>query len=531
MFMTVQILKYTTALALALSTQGHHAFANQASTAVSVITEASISNAGRNIMRTVDGGIVATFATPGLARSGLTFSRTLDNGANWQSVDFPQVTGDVQQTAVDSNFKGSYIIFTEEVDGELISRMAFTSAPFAEDPAFTVSDRVSPAGVIPHDVYVQASRKGWGQFSDLARETVAYGWQDAETKALYVGVSFDGETFPEAIKVLDDPYAASGPAVAVRGNYVVASYQTTSPDIVPRDVPEEQRMARTYPAWIESMDGGKTWSAPRPVFGHSLADFPVVEVQQPSGEKHYLRLAAGTSLPNSPTLNWGSSREFGGGTAFSSLRTRGLSDRASPIAPEPLPREEVQIASVKDNENGLTFVQTSMLGLGSADDAGEVSIVSFREIEPGAPWTHVVAHNLLTADPNAVDKVTSTLDVSASQFQYSALIDTKIRATSYKELDPVTGDTRLVVAVSTDTGMTFSHHTSFGEPELAAMGITNFGEDGIFTASQCLFEDRDGEVFVDLMISQDGEMHFVSLPTGVNAADLRLEDHAALIVE
>lgn len=54
---------------------------------------------------------------------------------------------------------------------------------------------------------------------------------------------------------------------------------------------------------------------------------------------------------------------------------------------------------------------------------------------------------------------------------------------------------------------------------------------GIFTSSQCLFEDRDGEVYVDLMISQGGKMRFVSLPTGVNAALLREEEHAAIIVE
>ncbi len=531
--MSIRFLKLTTALAIVFATPALQSFADVPSGMTAAISEQSIHNAGRNIMRTADGGIVATYASVNGNRAELTFSRTLDNGQTWMPVSFSEVTGNVGQAAVDSNFKGSYIVFTEEVNGTLISRMAFTGAPFAENPEFIVSDSVSPVGVIPQDVYVQASRKGWGQLSDISRETVAYGYKDAVTGDLYVGVSFDGETFPVAQKVLADPYAASGPAVAVRGNYVVASYQTTHPDIVPSDVPVSMRADRTYPAWIESMDGGKTWSTPRPVFGDMSNDFPVAEVASKTGEIEYLRLAAGTDLPNSPTLNWGSSRSStsGGGRDYVDLRTRGTDERANPLLNPEETSPGVQMASVKDNENGLTFVQTSMLPMGVDEPGSEVSIVSFREIEPGAPWTHVVAHNVLTADPTAVDRTTSTLDVDATQFQYSALIDTKIRATSYKEMDPSSGEARLVVAVSTDTGMTFSHHTSFSAAELEARGITDFDAAGIFTSSQCLFEDRDGEVYVDLMVSQGGEMRFVSLPTGVNAAELREEEHAALITE
>lgn len=528
--MSKRFLKISTALAMVFAMQGTQSFAEMPSGMVATISEQSIHNSGRNIMRTADGGIVATYASMAENRAGLTFSRTLDNGQTWAPVSFLDVTGNVQQTAVDSNFKGSYIVFTEEVDGQLISRMAFTASPFAEDPDFSVSASVSPVGVVPQDVYVQASRKGWGQLSDIARETVAYGYQDALTGDLYVGVSFDGETFPVAQKVLQDPFATSGPAVAVRGNYVVASYQTTSPDIVPQDVPVSMRGDRTYPAWIESMDGGKTWSAPRPVFGDMSKDFPVAEVASETGEIEYLRLAAGTDLANSPTLNWGSSRSSSG-NSYADLRTRGTNDRANPLLNPEEVSPDVKMASVKDSENGLTFVQTSMLPMHAGEAGSEVSIVSFREIEPGAPWTHVVAHNLLTADPTAVNKTTSTLDVDATQFQYSALIDTKIRATSYKETDPLTGEARLVVAVSTDTGMTFSHHTSFSIAELEVRGISDFDAAGIFTSSQCLYEDRDGEVYVDLMVSQGGEMRFVSLPTGVNAAELRQEEHAALILE
>ncbi|MER9387776.1 hypothetical protein [Mesorhizobium sp. M0435] len=61
---------------------------------------------------------------------------------------------------------------------------------------------------------------------------------------------------------------------------------------------------------------------------------------------------------------------------------------------------------------------------------------------------------------------------------------------SPKEYDEGNGNARLVVAVSTDTGMNFTHHVSFTADELAKQGAQAFGEEAIFSSSQCLFEDR-----------------------------------------
>jgi hypothetical protein len=159
---------------------------------------------------------------------------------------------------------------------------------------------------------------------------------------------------------------------------------------------------------------------------------------------------------------------------------------------------------------------------------GEVSIVSFRPIEPGAAWTHVIANNRLTANRARVDNTTSHLNAQASQFQYSALIDTAVRATTYQDVDPATRQARLVAAVSTDTGKTFDRHISFSREELARYGIVGFGEGSVFAVSQCLFEDRNGEVYVDVLFMRDGEGHFASLPIGVNAAMLRRSEQARL---
>ncbi len=170
----------------------------------------SVDGAGRNIMRTTDGGIVAAFAAGNTANQ-LVFSRSLDNGQKWNSVVIEEIPGVVRQAAVDSNFQGSYIAFTEERGGLTVGRIAFSTAPFAATPSFVASGAVTPRGVEPRDTFIQASRLGWGDRDDQNSETVVYGWQDQKSKSLYIGVSPDGRTFPLAKKVVEDSNAVSGP--------------------------------------------------------------------------------------------------------------------------------------------------------------------------------------------------------------------------------------------------------------------------------------------------------------------------------
>jgi hypothetical protein len=169
-----------------------------------------------------------------------------------------------------------------------------------------------------------------------------------------------------------------------------------------------------------------------------------------------------------------------------------------------------------------------MMSIDGDGTQGEVSIVSFRSMEPGAVWTHVIANNRLTLNRGRVDRKTSHLSARGSQFQYSALIDTAVRATTYQDVDSVTQRARLVAAVSTDTGKTFNHQISFNSEELAQHGITGFGKSSVFAVSQCLFEDRNGEVYVDVLFMSEGEGRFASLPIGVNAAILRRGEQLGL---
>jgi len=459
-------------------------------------------------MRTADGGLVAAYSVSEKGRLQLVFSRSTDNGKSWSDVIVPAAGGDVKQAAIDSNFQGSYIAFTQQSGGTTAGRIAFASAPFGSDPSLVVSERVTPAGVEPNDTFIQASRKGWGNLAADDRETVVYGWQDGKSKSLYIGVSPDGRTFPMARKVVDDPFAVSGPAVAIRGKFVIATFQTKDPAMAPADV---SATGRAYPAWIESFDAGKTWSTPKALFGLRTADFPAANVEVRPGAFKAVRLAGGTSQSNSPSLNWATSRD---------------DDSSEEAEDKTVPRAGDAVRSPQ-TAGGTTFVQSSLMGVDSEGRRGEVSVVSFRPIEPSAKWTHVIAHNKLTQIASRQSPTVSLADASASQFQYSALIDTPVRATLFQEHDPGTDQSRLVIAVSTDTGKSFDRHVSFSAAELARLGIPQLGKDTIVSARQCLFEDRNGEVYIDLLVTEVSALKYVRLPLGVNASRLRVEQTVA----
>ncbi|TBZ73813.1 hypothetical protein [Rhizobium leguminosarum] len=471
------------------------------------ITKGSIEGAGRNIMRTASGGLVATYAESSGGQSSLIFDRSLNNGRSWEKAIVETRPGQIVESSIDSNFQGSYIAFTEEQGGKVVGRIAFSNAPFSKDPKFSVSLPVTPAGVEPWDTSIQASRKGWGSQDSDDRETIAYGWQDKRSKSLYIGVSKDGRSFPPARIVVADRYATSGPAVAVRGKFVIATYLTTNPNIVPTDVPHENGVS--YPAWIETFDGGESWSSPQPLFGSKAADFPTVEVDD---NRDRVRLAGGTAQMNSPILNWAFSREGDASDDEAEDKTAPSQESSSNNSKPP----------ADNDQGGITFVQTSLRGLGLGGRSSEISVVSFRQIAPGANWTHVIANNKLSRSPGSRGGDISTISAVASQFQYSALIDTPVRATVYKEYDSVVGETRFVAAISTDTGKRFDRHASFGKEELTALGIENVDATTVFAASQCLFEDRNGDVFVDVMLLDGNSTHYARLPLGVNAQELRI---------
>ncbi len=456
-----------------------------ASIAATPIQPSSVLDAGRNVMRTADGGgLVAAFVRGDGLGGTLTYSSSRDNGQTWRDLKVA-TSGKVIESAIDSNFEGAYIAFTEHSGTGVHARIAYASAPLAAELRVELSPAVTPPGVEPKDTFVQASRSFWGTDGGDAGRTVVYGWQDGRTKALYVGVSLDGRTFPMARKTVDDRHAVSGPAVSIHGKRVLATYLTTHPDIVPVDVPASQRQGRAYQAYVESLDGGRSWSKPQPLFGRRSSDYPVVDVEVAASDGSVrverVRLDRGTAQVNRASLTW-VSEEMG---------------------------------------EMVSFAQSSAGG-GTADGVrvGEVGVVSRKSMKDGAAWNHAVAIQPLK-QRRLIGKAAADPSSERSQFQYSALPDSLVRMTTYVEHEKVTGKVRLVMASSTDGGFSFSGVNALDAKALSSYGVPRLSADTVVEVSQCLFEDRDGAVHVDLMVLDQGMLRYVRVPIGVNAAALR----------
>jgi hypothetical protein len=454
-------------------------------------TKESMVGGGRTVMRMADGALVATFARAAERGRELAFASSRDNGQSWQtSTVYAADRSGVLHSAIDSNFQGSYIAFVSASGKQNVARVAYTAAPLSAQRKFSVSQSLMPDGSIPVDGFIQASRVGWGEKADKDAETVAYGWQDAKSKDLYVGISPDGKTFPKARKVVADRHATSGPSVGIRGKYVMVTYLTTDPAIAPSDL---KASGRSYQAWIESRDGGTSWSKPQPLFGATSANYPNIDVttvspgQQTNIEKE--RLSGGTNGRLAGMLVW-------------QTTTAGT-------------------------DSGIVFILSELST--SPVSQQYIGVVSFRPLTPGAAWTHSIAsHAFARGDAKAIEAYTkpggiqfALPDAVTRQFQYSALVDTPVRSASYLEVSKTAG-VRLTVATSKDTGKTFDQLRSFSATELQKLGLRDFGPDTVFKMSQCLFEDRDGQVYVDVLAhGLKGELQYARLPVGANAQAIR----------
>jgi hypothetical protein len=111
--------------------------------------------------------------------------------------------------------------------------------------------------------------------------------------------------------------------------------------------------------------------------------------------------------------------------------------------------------------------------------------------------------------------------------QYSALPLTPLRAViSLEFVSDARGAEhgRITVAYSTDTGKTFPHLVDFDARRLQALGLPRLASDAVIEVSQCLFADRDGEVYTDVFIfngTDSAPVYHAKLPLGVNLKDVK----------
>ncbi len=250
-------------------------------------------------------------------------------------------------------------------------------------------------------------------------------------------------------------------------------YLTTSDKIVPheRDTLGAKK-GMSYQAWVESKDGGKTWSKPAPLFGTRLRDFPVIEASVTDAtsavKAEKLLAAGGTKGPGNHNQNLGWALPVG--------------------ASDPSISGGVRLFII----SGQTLLKPK--GSGFPGDVGNepnynVGIVSFKDIgNLDAPWTHVVATD------NQVLKLPDST-IQAWQHQYGALPGTSVRAVTYTERTKTgTGaNESLVISISTDTGKHFNHFARF---DAARLGIGKLDSSLVFVASPCLYRDAKGDILL-----------------------------------
>lgn len=477
----------------------------------------SIGGGGRNIMRTAEGALVSSFTGSSQGKTQLYFSSSNDGGKTWYTVKPIDVgrSSDVLYPSIDSNFVGAYLGYVDESDGRRTGRVLYSPNPLAKDKQFVASEALTPALAGIEGSFIAASRTGWGNKPNRVPNTVAYGWSDRAKGDLYVGVSPDGLSFPKAAVAYSSPHVKSAPAVTVHGDYVFLTFLTDDPALSPSDLNGSVK-GKLYPAWIESRDRGRSWSKPVPMFGRSVKDFPKLSAAQARADgltvKGAVYAAGGSGGWLTQNLVWMTTT--GGEEIIFSMNSM------SPVAAT----EALESASIEDPQN-------------------LIGVVSFRKMKPGSEWTHVPANLDLFSSPegrNKLDRRLSPFGIRLAdaggrggQHQYSALVDTPIRATTYVERgsDDPAGDISIVVVSSVDTGKSFDHFVKFDEPALRSLGLPDLGDEVRIDVSQCLFEDRDGQVYVDVLVHDVGrsnDIRYLKLPLGVNAQPLRAREQRAL---
>lgn len=478
----------------------------------------SIRAGGRNIMRTAEGALISSFVKTEDDTTGLFFSSSTDGGKTWYTNVASNVgtSNALLHPAVDSNFNGAYIAYVEKVGNKHFGRVIYSPNPLARQKNFlTSTTALTPELAEVGGTFIAASRVGWGDKPNPIANSVVYGWTDLSTGDIYVGVSPDGRVLPRTQLILRDARVTSSPAVAIFGEYVFLTFLTTDPAFAPTDLPREARGGGHYPAWIESRDLGKTWSKPTPLFGRSIKDFPKLTAAE---SKDAGALVSGTVFAAGGSPGW---------------QTSAL----------------VWLTSAARQGDQIIFVVSALSPItvegpferGAFDDPNNlIGIVSFRRSAPNSKWTHVPSNLALIRTPTAggIESLHERLDAfgasfgapnaKGSQHQYSALVDTPIRATTYLETaeGDDNSDAALVIVASVDTGKVFDRYAYFNQYRLQKLGVKDFHGGVAIDVSQCLFEDRDGEVYVDLLIHDtrhSNDIQYVKLPLGINARAIARE--------
>lgn len=424
----------------------------------------SISGPGRKIMRLSDGRLFASFDVlrEGSGTASLLAARGV--GAALTDVSGPLSGIHARSIASDTGPAGTYVAFVDAASGA--GALARFADPLGTLDAVEVFSDLTPAGAA--DTFIAASK------GDDTTNSVAYAWRSDEGKTIAVGVSPDGESFTDARTVVQDAHLTSGPSLAVHNDYILLTYLTRNPAFLPAQAAAD----RGYPAWLESWDGGKTWTAPAALFGSAIGDFPKAE--------EAVRVEERSSAE--PLFAAGGARVAGNSLAWA---------------------EDVIGARIFiTTEQGLVTREGRQPG----EARPTVGVVSFKDLSDGpeARWQSVIASEY-------IQHVTDPDRGRRTNFQYSALPGSSIRAVAYLEEGARDGGA-ITVSVSLNTGRSFDR---FVKVDSARLGLKS-GDPLHFTTSTCLLVRSGGDVYLDIayLEPQSNRVQLAQVPLEVNVGDL-----------
>lgn len=414
---------------------------------------------GHIVMRHVDSALTGILTQDENAEY-LKFLVSKDDGKSWTTTELKGV-GAIGQPAMDANEFGTYVAYVAKDSEGQTGHVMRLDNPMGRPIARNTPALTPPAANVQYSS-IAASR--------LGLKSVAYGWFDPASGAISVGYSSDGMAFPPTKVIAKDKQALFGPAVSIFGKYMVVTYPTTNPLIAPTG-----SKGGAYVAWLESDDGGKTWSQPRALFGKTESQFPSLSVT-PSG----------------------------GGKA-SSLRLTGLRADDSGSHSQAL----VWVAgTISTSRVFVTSTLSYRLPGEGSDKFSTVGVVSSKLPRKGGAWTHVAAN---VRPKSGVEREAGRLE---EFHQYSALPGTPLRVVSFVDRNSQ-GEDSIVAVISTDNAKHFSETVRFRASDIGLAADTRLA----LRSSQCLWRDPDGTVSLDVFVTPDsgssGEVTHAKVPIGI----------------
>ena len=449
----------------------------------------------RELMRHGNGALHAALVETVEDRPRIGLFGIRERGAKWarlvSPISSPDSRGDTQP-ATDSNHNGTYVAFVQEGDGGKAGFVAHAPDPFGDPSDLRLHGPLTPPEGSATNSFLQGSR---------VFNSVGYAWRDEATGDVFVGVSRDGVDFPPARRITTDRGIVNGPAIGIRGDYVLCTYVTSTPASSPgrsrtatvEDPSTAQSHGRVpayYYMFTESGDGGESWTDPAPLIPEAK-DLPTI---------------AAYSLTREDDLRRHDIVLEGAGPKSASLQ-------ALVWAPAVTLRADTRL-----------FTQMSLLpsekfrrkvGASRQDSVG---VLAFKPIAVGGTWTYVLTNRPLFRRADRGDTHSSRF---GTLYKYGALPDTAVRSLVYVERAPKESqlEDKVILLVSTNMGNSFDYELAFDASELGLERDARV----VVTNSLCCFPDAEGDVWQDVLLgdlTRPNAIVHATLPLGWNVQGL-----------